>query len=362
VKSKPKQLRQKRPKKRLGPVNNILVLRHGALGDVVVEVPGLEAIRARFPNAHITLLCDPYSGPILEGLPYFDETIVAHEKLGTRLAYFWQLLQLRRRKFDLVIAMRGTGRSRIQALLIGGRTRHGYVSSRLGTSMFTQTGSTRPGEHRVMNMLHYLGPLGITTGAKKPKLKIALESSVRRQAKKLLDAHGVTRKFVVIHPTFSVRPPNETWSDSNWATVSDKLFDEGFDIVMSSGAAQGPIVSRILEGCHGKVAKLSGKTSPRVLAAILEIAEIYIGYNTGAMHVSAAVGTPIVAVFEQPSKYHEWYPWTEAPFKILIPENAYEGSDEIPLYIADSITPESVVNAVFEVLAMQDKVRKGSTG
>jgi heptosyltransferase-3 len=336
-------------------INRIIILRHGAIGDVVVETPALEAIRNRFPSAHITLLCEPYSAPILEGLPYYDAMVVARDRPGARLIYYRQLLQLRKSKFDLLIAMRGTGRFRMQAVFIGGKIRLGHASTRLGMSMFNRIGRVEPGRHRVQHAVEFLRPLGIEPRSDEMHLRVAVSDQYRAEARQLLLENGIKRPYVVIHATFSGRPANETWSDHNFVRVAEGLHQMGFDIVMTSGTSEAKVVERIQSICKIPIFTAAGKTHPRALAAVLERAELYFGYNTGAMHIAAAVGIPIVAIFERPSKLPEWRPWTDSPFKVLIPEASETESGGEAQYVANHIRPWQVMEVIETILKESER-------
>ncbi len=330
-----------------GEIRKILVLRHGALGDVILETPALEGLRRRFPKAHITLLCDPTSGPLLEGLDFYDSTIVLHESLSSRKRYYWELFKLRWQRYDLVVAMRGSGRYRWQTAFIGGRNRLGHPSSSwYGSLFFTMTGSFVPGKHQVENALHFLSSIGVEPQVETPRLKISIEDQHRAEAAKILQDAGVTEKFIVLHPTHRDRPWYQNWSDDNFAYVADRLYEHGYQLVVTSGPAQIPMVERITTKCQHPVISLAGKTTPRVLAALFERAELYVGYNTGAMHVASTVRTPIVAIFEEPSNYEKWKPWTDSPFRILAPQQP----DGEVVYVTDTVRREDVLNAALELL------------
>ncbi|MGK4455820.1 glycosyltransferase family 9 protein, partial [Klebsiella pneumoniae] len=81
-------------------------------------------------------------------------------------------------------------------------------------------------------------------------------------------------------------------------------------MAMTSGPDGKETIERLARAAGIPVANLAGKTAPRVLAAVMARSKLYVGYNTGPMHVGAAVGTPIVTLFEEPSKFPEWRPWS----------------------------------------------------
>ena len=227
----------------------------------------------------------------------------------------------------------------------------GYQRSGLRNWFYTMLGPLNREEHRVRSFMTFLTALGIQVSDDEIHLELPVTSEHRAEADEILKRNGVTKRFVVIHPTFSKRPPNEVWPDGHFAELVKEFTARGFQVVMTSGADGQAVINRIQSEAGLPVINLAGQTKPLVLAAVLEKAELYFGYNTGPMHVAAAMDTAIVTIFEEPSKYLEWHPWTRAPFKVLLPTKVSSGEGQPSLWQAATIMPAEVMKAVDEVLA-----------
>lgn len=332
------------------PIRNILILRGGAFGDVVLTIPAIERIHDRFPDARITVVGESYSGQALVGHPAIDELIYMHSS-DPKAKYLAKLLALRRRHFDLVIDLQGSGRSRLQTFVIGGRNRMGLDRPGARAWAFSIVGPYRVDRHKLVNMLTYLEPIGIKFDGDYCPINIPIKEEHVREARELIQKHQIRRPFVVVHASYSERPAHEEWPRKNFVDLISMLKDRGYDVVLTSSAREAENIESLCQATGGFAKNLAGKTAPLVLAALLREATLYFGYNTGPMHVAAAVDTPIVALFEEPSKYPVWYPWTRARFEILIPDLSAPNADGASLYRADSITPEQVAAAIDRVLA-----------
>ena len=321
---------------------------------MILTIPAISKIRDRFPSAHITLISDHYSGPALRGLPYFDEIVIAHPTLTSNADYFRTMRRLSKQKFDLLIDLHGTGRSLVQTVLVGGRYRLGFDRPGGRGWLFNLKGPLKRDRHRVLSFLQYLSVLDISDD-ENLLLSLPVTNDDRVSAQQLLDSQGLSEPFVVVHPTFSKRPEHEIWPDTYFASVLKEFRSRGFQVAMTSGKDGKEKIDSIAKLAGVSIVNLAGKTPPLVLASILDRAELYFGYDTGPMHVAAAMNTPIVTFFEEPSKYPEWHPWTKAKFEVILPELVLREGESQAQYRADSITPEMMMAAVDRVLNLSPK-------
>ena len=336
-----------------GDFNSIVILCGGALGDVVLTVPTLKRIRERFPKAKITLLADPYSSGIIRDIQYVDEIVMTHPKKDGWKVYRGHLKRLSKLKFDLLIDLHGTGRSRVQTVTVGGRTKLGYSRHPIIDKIYTATVPRWRSGHKVHSFLPFLELLGVDAPKDAFALELPISSETRAKAAAIMDENGLNGPFAIVHPTTSGRPDNELWPDEHFAHVAEALHGRGIKVAMTSGKDGVAKIDAIKALTSAPIVNLAGKTDQLVLAALLEKAIIYVGYNTGPMHIAAATNTPIVAVFETPAKREPWHPWMRAPWRVLISENVNEGKAEPPLYVASTVTPAQVLEAIDDVLSPQ---------
>jgi ADP-heptose:LPS heptosyltransferase len=326
----------------------ILVIHGGALGDLVLFIPTLKLLKKRFPNAKIVLLGSPYSGQALVGLDCLDEIVLTKPKSDPITTYLKKILRLRSQKFDLLIDFHGTSRSRKQTFFIRAKysmaLRRGDIFDRL----YDQTVPKCEGVHMVGEYVGLLEHFGLVVEDTDLRLELPITNEHREVARGLLADNGVTGPFVVIQPTTSGRPTHEVWPTKDFAHVAEALTRMGRQIVASSDAKGVEIISEIQAAASCSIINLAGKTDALVLGAVLEMADLFFGYNTGPMHVASAVHIPVVAIFERPGKYRPWHPKSEAPWHVLMPKEELVGEKSV--FSASSITADEAISAIVRIL------------
>src|SRR5437588_9380504 len=338
-----------------GPdTKNIVVLRSGAIGDCVVSTPLFRELRRCFPAARIAVIADPYSAPILEGCSHINQLLYLSHR-GGKLPYFWKLLKLRRRKFDLVIDTQASGRSRIQVALLGGKRRISFDKKNwFANSFYTDLVPFIRSQNSVCRLASLLSPLGWQSEPRELEARVWVRDHHRDQACELLHASGVERPYAVLHVTTAGRPDYRVWPVARFAAIANHLHNLGFCVVVTS-ACQDREVRQVIDAASCPIHDVTGATEPLVLAALLEAAALYVGYNTGPMHVAAAVGTPIVGLFDIPTDPVEWHPWTRAPYRMLRAKPV----DEPPGWRMDTVSTKEVEEAIRQVLVeSQDAIQE----
>jgi len=288
---------------------------------------------------------DPYSAPILEGCTHVNQILCLSHREG-KAKYFSKLLKLRRRKFDLLIDTQASGRSRIQAALVRGKRRISFdKQNRFANSFYTDVIPFNRRLHSVERLASLLQPAGWHSQPHELQMRLWVREHHRDRACELLHASGVERPYAVLHVTTAGRPDYRVWPVQRFAAVANYLHSLGCCVVVTS-ANQDPEIRQVIEAASCPVHDVTGATEPLVLAALLEAAELYVGYNTGPMHIAAAVGTPIVGLFDIPNDSVEWHPWTDAPYEMLQARPV----DELPGWRLDTITTKEVEEAIRMVL------------
>ncbi len=275
----------------------ILLVKLSSFGDVLHALPTLEALRAAFPEAHITWLVEAAYAPLLAGHPAMDEVWpVPRVRLSQKVGKdeLLNLLRLMRRvraaRFDLVIDLQGLLKSAIWVALAKSFRKVGYDRTReLSYLALTERiPPYDPEAHavwRYLNVARYLGApptlprfrLGLTP---------ALPEFLRSQ----------DRPLVVLHP--GARWPTKLWPGASWAHLGDWLIREkGLAVVITGSAADRNMAAQIIEHMHEKAWNLAGRTTLAQLAGVMQKARLAVTADTGPMHLAAALGTKVVAIF-----------------------------------------------------------------
>lgn len=287
------------------PPRNILVIKLRYLGDVLLATPTLEALKAAYPSAGLTVVVNRGTEAMLAGNPHVDEVLPLER--GAILAQWRFLRELRRRRFDVVIDLTDADRSAWLSWMTGAPVRIGFNDEgRLRGRCYTVVVRGEPGSHRIERDLASLAPLNVVADRKTPRLRLAPEEE--RRAADLLTRQGIDGKkpLALLQP--GARYWFKAWPWERFAALADRLAEaHGYQVLIGGSRQEFDLAERICGTAASRPINLAGQTDMRIYAAVLKRASLFVGNDSGAMHVAAAVGTPLVALFG-PSDPKEWGP------------------------------------------------------
>ncbi|HEY4374133.1 MAG TPA: glycosyltransferase family 9 protein [Burkholderiales bacterium] len=336
----------------------ILVVRRDNIGDLVLTTPLIHALRQRFPSAWIAALTNSYNAPVLEGNGDLD-AVYAYDKakhrpdrtrIGVAISTARLLLQLRHEGIDLaILAAPGYQRQAARLVkLVGARDVLGFAAAEENRSI------TLPLEYGAGAQLHaaedvfrLLAPLGVQ-GGPGPCRMTANPAAVAAVRARLGNARG---PLVAVH--ISARRPRQQWPAQRFAEVIAALHRRCGTTAMllwAPGAADDPrhpgddAKAREVQALAGDAPVIPmATTSLGELAGALACADLMLCIDGGAMHVTAALGRPVVALFGD-SPVHRWRPWG-VPQRVI----AAAGGDLAPQAAAPVI--EAAVSLLAEIAA-----------
>jgi predicted lipopolysaccharide heptosyltransferase III len=306
----------------------ILLIRLRLIGDVIFTTPAIAALRARFPAARISYLVERAAAPVVEHNPHLDEVIIAERPRGVaRLLYDLALARrLRREQFDVVIDFHGGPRSALLTRATGAPRRIGYNLPGRWLAYTHRTPWTRalvPPRHSVLNQSALLQSLNIDLpSAGTPAVEMPVDAAAAAViARRLRDA-GVpeTAPVAVIH--VSASSPFRRWPADRFAEVAAHLLRDHLELRIVFTA--GPDEQELRRQVTAMAEERAGADAVRVLRgddvdlrglrALVERAAVYIGGDSGPLHIAATTRTPIVALFG-PTLPERSLPWrnTEIP-------------------------------------------------
>jgi ADP-heptose:LPS heptosyltransferase len=306
----------------------ILVIRLGAVGDVVRTLPAAAGVRATWPRAHLAWLVEPASASLLAGQPWLDEVIVfprstlAAALRGARLGAFARearafTRRLREARFDLVIDFHAIAKSALLARLSGAPRRVSYAPpfAREGAAwLATDRARLHPLRQsrfdRNEALLRFLG-----SEAPLPRRTLV----VPREALARVDAAlGAGPPPVVIHPGTSDATPYKRWTPAGYGAVARGLAADGVPCVVTSGPATSDreMAAAVLAEAGGAARPAPATPTLLDLAALFARARLYLGADSGPMHVASAVGTPVLQLLG-PTDPVENAPYAGTPSRTL---------------------------------------------
>jgi len=302
---------------------NILIVKLSAIGDVIHTLPALNAIRGRFPGARITWLVEASASALVVGHRALDRVIVYKRKQWMkrlkspgRKGAFKEILtflrDLRDTRYDMIIDFHALIKSGTLVWLAKGRRKIGFDKGmqHMEHSYLFLNERVAPVDMEIHALTRQL-ILAEAIGAHSREVvyDIPLSADDEKNARELLRENRIdcSRPLVAIHPV--AKWDTKLWFNERFANLADRLVGEyGADIVFTGGTEDRSVIEQIRAMMNAACANLAGKTSLKTLASLYRKAAVVVSTDTGPMHIAAAVGTPVVALFGPTA------PWRTGPF------------------------------------------------
>ncbi|HEX9860896.1 MAG TPA: lipopolysaccharide heptosyltransferase II [Nitrospirota bacterium] len=278
----------------------ILVRATNWVGDLVMSTPAMAAIRDEFPDAHISVLVKPPLDELLAGNPAVDEIIRYDRKMYNGATGIVKLAgELRKKRFDRAILLQNAFEAAVIAFMAKIPVRMGYATDGRGILLTksVKVAKETKEKHQVYYYLDLLKALGMKAHAHAPKLYPDREHA--RHASEFLKENGVSGSS----PVVGINPGAQygvakKWYPERYADVADRLVREyGARVVIFGGPGDVAAAGTVEAAMREPAINLAGRTTIRELMAYAKKCGLFITNDTGAMHVSAALGVPTLAVF-----------------------------------------------------------------
>jgi lipopolysaccharide heptosyltransferase II len=306
----------------------ILLIRLRLIGDVVFTTPVIRGLKRAFPDARLSYLVEREAAPVVMGNPHLDDVIVVSRSRGAarvvddaRLGW-----RLRRRRFDLAIDLHGGPRSAWLTLATLAPQRIGYEMP--GRSwMYTRT-VPRPRElrprHSVVNQWDLLAAIDGWPGGPPQPASDAVEMPVDPAAERLVTERlqtagvGAHHDLIVIH--VSAGNPFRRWPEGAFVQLISALTADApaRRVVLSAGPSDREAAARIAAGARSRLGAARadrvvdfGEFGLAELRAVVARSRLFIGGDTGPLHIAATTATPIVGVYG-PTLPVRSAPWRDA--------------------------------------------------
>ncbi|MFZ3091785.1 MAG: lipopolysaccharide heptosyltransferase II [Nitrospirota bacterium] len=282
---------------------NILIIKPSSIGDVIHALPFLKAIRGRYPEAAISWLINRGIDELIRDNSSLDEIILFERKrwggfddIGYKLRGVTEFIRgLRQKRFDLIIDLQGLFRSGIIAYLSGADYRIGFANAREFSPIFYNYNVSHPPieMHAVDRYLLIAKELG--ADITKKDFKINIPEKEKEYAASLISKIK-KRPLIAINP--SARWETKMWPLKRYAELTDTIAAKLKAQPLLIGGREDEVrINELSSITKSKPLNLSGKTSLLQLAALLKKVDLLITNDSGPMHIAAAVGTPVIAIF-----------------------------------------------------------------
>ena len=283
------------------------------IGDVVFTTPVIRAIRRAYPAARLVYLVESDAAPVVVNNPHLDEVIVAPRTRGAKRLFADVALarRLRRERFDVAIDMHGGPRSAWLTWASGARERIGYeIRGRawMYTRVVPRPRELRP-RHSVLNQWDLLEALpGWPRQVADPErdaVEMALDASAEARMRTRLDRAGAGADADVIVVHVSAGNPFRRWPESFFVDLVTQLAAQAPSrrIVLSSGPSDRDAAARIAGAARERLGALRdrivdlGEFDLQELRALVGLSRLFVGGDTGPLHIAAATRTPVVGIY-----------------------------------------------------------------
>ncbi|MBI3583848.1 MAG: lipopolysaccharide heptosyltransferase II [Nitrospinae bacterium] len=275
------------------------------IGDVMLSIPSLSLVREIFPSAHISILIKSNLSPLLEGNPDINEIISFNPDLMSVSEKLKFYRGLKDKNFDLAILLTNSFESALSAYLAGIKERVGYNKDMRGiflTKKIPMPSRKSPRMHQSDFYLTLIEAIsrGKGQGARgKERLFFYIPEDVQNRVDKIYEEKGLSKKSPVIGMNIGASYGSaKRWMPERFAELADRIYSElKGEVILFGGSGDFNIEAEIKGRMKNKALSMVGKTTLKSLAAMIKRCHLFITNDSGPMHIAAAVGTPIVAIF-----------------------------------------------------------------
>ncbi|NLG11926.1 MAG: glycosyltransferase family 9 protein [Elusimicrobia bacterium] len=278
----------------------ILIIKTGALGDMIGASAFFQTVKENFPEDSIYLLTQEIYRDVVDASPVFTKIFFL-----PRGYKFFQLLRiftkLRRLRIDMVLDIQGNIKTNFYCSLTGGKKRYGSYRRRAGRLFLTKGIKRRtkkqqakhPSAKPSPSILKFLGIEGHTT---RPKLWIPEEK--RRSFPNFVKDQNLneSREWVLMHPLTTKGYLARRWLNERCAELADKLINDGYEVLFI-GAGESEYVESIISRMKNTPKNLTDKTDFHNLCLVIEKASLVITMDSSPLHISVVAGTQAIGIF-----------------------------------------------------------------
>ena len=275
------------------PTARIATFHMNGLGDLLFTLPALHALREGFPGAKISCVVRPGLAPLLRDSPFVDEILIRPRGGLSRQTAL--IRRLRSMHVDLCVAFSQSRNTSMLSWTSGAATRLGYEDAHLENLLTHRVpGDVPPTIETHLNLVAALGcPIHKRDYTGLP----TLSPTTQKNASDLLEKNGVGGAFVLVACEASARRGIKEWPVEHWESALDALAPR-LPVVLVGTEPTTNVTEKLQHHVIGnRVLDLGGQTDLPTLAALCGMARVFVGIDSGVLHLAASMGTPVVGIF-----------------------------------------------------------------
>ncbi len=286
-------------------IKRVLVINFGGIGDQILFLPTLKAIKETYGDASITFITEPRSKSIKDLVSYIDEMIICDLKTGNKYIKALKLLfQIRKGKYDIVFSCGGSQFVSILLFLTGIKNRIGYNSGKLSEVILTKAVKLNKQQYAVdmyYDLVRHLKPDDNILP------EIELDEEYENQAREIISANG--KPVILIHPGVSQLSIQKNiikfWGVKSWSDlIVDLSNDNKYKVVLSGGPDDKDIIAKIEAELNiadfnkDNYLNLYGQTKNILqLAGLIKVSDLLVCVDSAPMHIAVGLNKKLVSLF-----------------------------------------------------------------
>ncbi len=290
-------------------VRRVLLIRLRRAGDVILTTPAITALRRALPESRIAYVVEAPFARLVEGHPALNETVVVESGQGPA-AFLRLVRQLRRDRYDAVVDFHGGPRASRLTFLAGAPVRIGYEIPwrRLVYTIRIARGGADGPVHSVVNHVNLVRALGLDVPDIPPLALPEARPDEKAHVREFIEANGLAAASIVVLHVGAGNEFRDWGMESSAELVRLLTRRPGVRVVLAGGAAERERAAEIMARAPGAALSVAGTFGWPELRELIGRASLFIGPDSGPMHVAASTATPIVALFGPTLPAH-FAPW-----------------------------------------------------
>ncbi|MDP8253722.1 MAG: glycosyltransferase [Candidatus Kaelpia aquatica] len=275
----------------------ILIIKFGALGDAILSIPSIKALRKKFPNAKLCLLTTSAVADIFKDCPYMDKLLIYPSTYFKYCGLFRCIKNIRKINPDISVDLQHNKLSRLIAFFSGIYQRYGFSNSKLSFLLNKAQRLPKMPLLPVEHQEHLLSKLGIRELDK--ELELWVDKDALGNIDNFLQAHWISKKqpLVAINIAASSRWSSKRWSLGKVIALIDELGSRNIRSVITGSTSDREAALQIMKNCKNKPIDAVGKTELLSLIALIKRCNLLLTPDSAPLHIAAAVKTPVLGLF-----------------------------------------------------------------
>lgn len=290
-------------------LNDILLIRLRRIGDIVMTTPAVHHLRRTFPHARLTYMVESAYAELVDGHPDLDQILAIPPHAGIP-EFFSLIRKIRRTGFDAVVDFHGGPRAAWLTVFSGAQWKLGY-HIKYKHFIYDLKLSRSPENGPVHSVINHINLVSLLSGRKENNIRLRIAPPKIQEKKKIesfIQNPGISkRKLVTLHIGAGNR--FRDWGENNLIQLCKKLcILPDITVVLAGGKEDQPAAERISSHIRNNIFSLAGCLNLRELAVLINKSQLFVGPDSGPMHIAATTNTPIIAYFGPTLPAH-FSPW-----------------------------------------------------